>query len=84
MTYNNNAFKVCTVYNILVDNQIIIFMIDQKGMTFDHDFCYSFSFSSSLFFYGGREKEKRITKVVVKSHAFLLDQVLLFLKKANY
>ena len=25
-------------------------MIEQKDMTFDHDFCYSFSFSSSLFF----------------------------------
>ena len=24
--------------------------IEQKGMPFDHDFCYSFSFSSSLFF----------------------------------
>ena len=45
-------------------------LIEQKGMTFDHDFCYSFSFSSSPFFRG---KNKRITKVVVKSHAFLLD-----------
>ena len=35
-------------------------------------FCYSFSFSSSLFFSGG----KRITKVVVKRHAFLLDLIL--------
>ena len=25
-------------------------MINQKDMTFDDDFCYSFSFSSSLFF----------------------------------
>ena len=24
--------------------------IEQKGMTIYHDFCYSFSFSSSLFF----------------------------------
>ena len=30
--------------------------IEQKGMTFDHDFCYSFYFSSSLFF---RREEKR-------------------------
>ena len=42
-------------------------------MTFDHDFCYSFPFSSSLFFQEGRKKGKIITKVVVKSHAFLLD-----------
>ena len=34
-------------------------MIEQKGMTFD--FCYSFSFSSSLFFLGGKRKgEKNI------------------------
>ena len=51
--------------------------IEQKGMTFDHDFCYSFSFSSYLFFWEGREKWKRITKVVFKSHAFLLDLSLL-------
>jgi hypothetical protein len=43
-------------------------------MTFDHDFCYSFSFTSSLFFSEGREKGKRINKAVAKSHAFLLDQ----------
>ena len=30
--------------------------IEQKGMTFDHDFCYSFSFSSSLLFLGGKRK----------------------------
>ena len=49
--------------------------IEQKGMTFDHDFCYLFSFSSSLFYKEGEERGKRITKVVVKSHAFLLDQL---------
>ena len=47
--------------------------IEQKGMTFDHDFCYSFLFSSSLFLKKGREKGKKITKVVVKSHPFLLN-----------
>ena len=31
-------------------------VIEQKGMTFDHNFCHSFSFSSSLFF---RREEKR-------------------------
>ena len=41
-------------------------------MTFYHDFCCSVSFSSSLF-YEGRKKGKTIIKVVVKSHAFLLD-----------
>ena len=43
--------------------------IEQKGVTFDRDFCFSFSFSLE-----GREKGKKITKVVVKSNAFLLDQ----------
>ena len=37
----------------------------------------SFSFSSSLVFWEGREKEKRITKVVIKSHAFMLDRTIL-------
>ena len=50
-------------------------MIAQKCMTFDHEFCYSCSFSSFLFFKEGREKRKRITKVVVKIHAFLLDHM---------
>ena len=52
------------------------FGIEQKGMTFDHDFCYLFSFSSSLFFYEGREKGK----IIDKSHAFLLDHILGCLK----
>ena len=33
--------------------------IEQKGMTFDHDFWYSFSFSSSLFFLGGKIKGEK-------------------------
>ena len=33
--------------------------IKQKGITFDHDFCYSFSFFSSLFFSGGMRKEEK-------------------------
>ena len=50
--------------------------IDQKGMNFDHDFCYSFSFSSSLFFLGGKRKgEKNNQSCVFKSHAFLLDRI---------
>ena len=58
-------------------------VIELKGMTFDHDFCYSLSFSSSLFFSKGREKGKRITKAVVKRHAFLLYLVCL-LEKGGY
>ena len=32
-------------------------MIEQKGMTFDHHFCDSFSFSSHLFLGGKRKGE---------------------------
>ena len=34
-------------------------MIEQKGMTVDHDFCYSFSFSSSIFTLRKEKKEKK-------------------------
>ena len=33
--------------------------IMQKGMTFDHHFCYSFSFSFSLFFLRREEKSEK-------------------------
>ena len=46
--------------------------IEQKGMTFNHVFCYFILLFSSLFL-GGKRKGKRITKVLVKSHTFLLD-----------
>ena len=42
----------------------------RKALFFVHDFGYSFSFSSSLFYKEGREKGKRITKVVVKKQCF--------------
>ena len=48
-----------------------MFRIEQKGKTFDYAFCYTFSF-----FKEGKEKGKRIAKVMIKSHAFLLDQCL--------
>jgi hypothetical protein len=48
-------------------------LIKQKGMTFDDDFCLFILLSFFPLFQGGREKGKRTTKVVDKSHAFLLD-----------
>ena len=48
--------------------------IEQKGMTFDYDFCLYSHFLFS-FFAEGRERVKRITKAVVKRHAFLLDHI---------
>ena len=48
--------------------------IEQKGMTLDQDFSnFILLFFFSLF-KEGREKGEIMTKVVVKSHAFQLDQ----------
>ena len=49
-------------------------MIEQEGMTFDHDFGY---FSPFLFPPKKRkeEKENEVAKIMIKSHAFLLGQL---------
>ena len=48
---------------------------DQKGMTFDHDFGYSFPpFSSLLTKKREEEKENEDAKIVIKAHTFLLDR----------
>ena len=51
--------------------------IDQKGMTFDQDFGYALPFFSSLLKKEGRRKGEWIAKIVIKSHAFLLDRLYL-------
>ena len=51
-------------------------MIEQKGMTFDHDFGYSFILFSSLLKKEERRKGEWTAKLVIKSHAFLLDQII--------
>ena len=38
-----------------------MYRIEQKGMAFDHDF---------------EEKENKLAKIVIKGHAFLLDQCI--------
>ena len=53
-------------------------LIEQKGMTFDHDFTYSFPLFSSLLKKEGREEENKVAKIVIKSHAFLLDLIPYF------
>ena len=58
-------FKEADIFIFKVWKWLCMYKIEQKSMTFDHDFCYSFSFSSSLFFKEGRERGKRITNVVV-------------------
>ena len=45
-------------------------MIEQKVMTFDHAFGYSFLFTPKK---RGKEKENEVAKIVIKSHAILLD-----------
>ena len=58
------------------------FLIKQKGMTFDHDFCYSFSFYSSLFLGGKRKEEKnnrsrgQKSYLSARSHFLLLVNIL--------
>ena len=48
-------------------------MIEQKGMTFDQDFAYSFPLFSSFLKKREEEKENELAKIVIKDHAFLLD-----------
>ena len=57
-------------------------MIKQKGMTFDHDFGYSLSLLSSLL-KREEEKENKQKKMVIKSHAFLLDLFVHVLRKSG-
>jgi len=56
---------------------LVNFEIEQKGMTFDQDFCYSFSFSSSLFFLGGKRKGEENNKSLGQK-SFLSARSILF------
>ena len=56
-----------------------LFKIEQKGMTFDHDFMLFVLLFFFPLFRREEKKGKRITKVVVKSHAFLFDLFLMYL-----
>ena len=60
-------------------------LIEQKGMTFDHDFVF---YPPPLFLFPIKkkreeEKENKLAKIVIKGHAFLLDPVL-FCRHKNY
>ena len=46
-------------------------LMEPKGMTFEHDFCYFILLFFSLLKKEGREKEYKETKIVIKSHTFL-------------
>ena len=48
-------------------------LIEKKGMTFDHDFGYSFPLFYSPLKKVEEEKENELEKIVIKDHAFLLD-----------
>ena len=47
-----------------------------KGMTFDHDFGYSFLFSLPSLKKVGIEKENELAKILIKSHAYQPGQFL--------
>ena len=55
----------------------MMYRIEQKGITFDHDLVIRSPFLLHSFL-GGKRKGGGggITKVVVKSHAFLLDRCI--------
>ena len=49
---------------------IIATSTELKGMTFDHDFGYSFPLFSSFLKKGEKEKENELAKIVFKTHVF--------------
>ena len=49
-------------------------VIEQKGMTVDHDFGYPFSLSSLLLKKEVRENENEVAKIGIKGLVFLLDR----------
>ena len=68
------------VYNYCILSIVIVVhckltWIEQKGMTFENDFCYSFPLFSSLLTNEGRWNRECIAKIVIKRHAFLLDHL---------
>ena len=65
---------ITTLTYVLMDNFSPCFMIEQKGITFDHEFGYSFPLFSSLLKKEGRTKGELISRI--KIHAFLLTLVL--------
>ena len=54
----NCTIAFTTFYNFIYIKHIFVLClkIEQKGMTFDNDFCYSFFFSCSPFFLVGKRK----------------------------
>ena len=46
--------------------------IEEKGMTFDHDFSIFFPFSLPSY---KKREEKKVAKIMIKRHAFMLDQL---------
>ena len=48
--------------------------MEQKDMTFDHNFCYFILLFSSHPKKEGRVKQNEIAKIMIKSHTFLFHQ----------
>ena len=61
-------------FRLIYKDRVINKWMKQEGMTFDHDFCYFILLFSSLLKKEGREKEKDVAKIVIKSHTFLFHQ----------
>ena len=68
---NKNSYHICIEY--LYKYILYSAKIEQKGMTFDHDFSYSFPLFSFLLKKEGRRKKELLAKIMIKCHAFLLD-----------
>jgi hypothetical protein len=60
--------------------------MEEKGVIFDHDFCYFIQPFSFLFLKEGREMENEVSKIVIKGHTFLFHQFKLsvFIKISLY
>ena len=50
--------------------------MEQKGMTFDHDFCFLILLFSSHLKKEGRIKENEVANIVIKSHTFLFHHYI--------
>ena len=64
MRYDILQYRFPSIHNTL---------IEQNGMTIDHNFGYSFTILFSLLIKEERRKGEWLAKIVIKNHAFLLE-----------
>ena len=81
----NCTQKCCRKYIIwFLLSKKLLSVMEQKGMTFDHDFCYFILLFSYLLKKEGREKENEVEKFVIKSYTFLFHPIRKFKKKSIF